>query len=296
MNSIQIYKANEILENRYYQVPQELFENKLYKDKLTSDSKILYAFLLDRLTLSKKNNWINEKGEVYLIFTRQEVQDKLNLSDKTVSKAFKQLTDARLVYEKRQGLGKPNLLFVGKIQHEKIVQIADTEILRFQTRKNYDSGVVENTITDTENLRVINTNNINTDRTSLILSNQEPEIEIREDEDSYEELFKRNIEYDILVGDPHNKKLVENITNIAVEAINSNKPTLYINSEPKSKELVKSQLLKLKPNHIEYVINCLRQNMKDVKSLKSYILTTLYNSINTIEIDATLVVAKIMNE
>ena len=296
MNSIEIYKANEILENRYYQVPQELFENKLYKDKLTSDSKILYAFLLDRLTLSKKNNWINEKGEVYLIFTRQEVQDKLNLSDKTVSKAFKQLTDARLVYEKRQGLGKPNLLFVGKIQHEKIVEIADTEILRFKTRKNYDSGVVENTITDTENLRVINTNNINTDRTSLILSNQEPEIEIREDEDSYEELFKRNIEYDILVGDPHNKKLVENITNIAVEAINSNKPTLYINSEPKSKELVKSQLLKLKPNHIEYVINCLRQNMKDVKSLKSYILTTLYNSINTIEIDATLVVAKIMNE
>ena len=39
------YKSNETLENRYYQIPQELFENSLYKDKLTSDSKILYAFI-----------------------------------------------------------------------------------------------------------------------------------------------------------------------------------------------------------------------------------------------------------
>ena len=60
----------EILENKYYGVPQELFSNELYKDKLNSDAKILYAFLLDRLTLSSKNNWINEKGKVYLIFTR----------------------------------------------------------------------------------------------------------------------------------------------------------------------------------------------------------------------------------
>ena len=43
------YKSNETLENRYYQIPQELFENSLYKDKLNSDSKILYSFLLDRL-------------------------------------------------------------------------------------------------------------------------------------------------------------------------------------------------------------------------------------------------------
>jgi len=162
LNKIEIYKANEILENRYYQVPQELFENRLYKDKLNSDSKILYGFLLDRLTLSKKNNWINENGEVYLIFTRQEVQSKLNLSDKTVSKAFKQLTGVGLLAEKRQGLGKPNLIFVGKIQHEEITEVAEPENLRFKNRKNYDSGDGETPATDTENLRGINTNNINT--------------------------------------------------------------------------------------------------------------------------------------
>ena len=71
------YKSNETLENKFYQIPQELFVNSLYKNKLNSDSKILYSFLLDRLTLSQKNHWIDKEGNIYLIFTRDEVCNKL---------------------------------------------------------------------------------------------------------------------------------------------------------------------------------------------------------------------------
>lgn len=150
------YKSNETLEHKYYQIPQELFVNEKYKNKLNSDSKILYAFLLDRLSLSQKNYWIDEDNNVYLIFTREEVQEKLNLSDKTVTKSFKILMEVNLVQEKRQGLGKPNLIYVGKINH------SDSENLRFLTRKNYDSGIEKSTTLDSENLRGINTNNIKT--------------------------------------------------------------------------------------------------------------------------------------
>ena len=150
------YKSNETLEHKYYQIPQELFVNEKYKNKLNSDSKILYAFLLDRLSLSQKNHWIDEDNNVYLIFTREEVQEKLNLSDKIVTKSFKILMEVNLVQEKRQGLGKPNLIYVGKINH------SDSENLRFLNRKNYDSGIGESTALDSENLRGINTNNINT--------------------------------------------------------------------------------------------------------------------------------------
>ena len=151
------YKSNETLEHKYYQIPQELFVNEKYKNKLNSDSKILYAFLLDRLSLSQKNHWIDEDNNVYLIFTREEVQEKLNLSDKTVTKSFKILMEVNLVQEKRQGLGKPNLIYVGKINH------SDSENLRFLNRKNYDSGIGESTALYSENLRGINTNIINTD-------------------------------------------------------------------------------------------------------------------------------------
>lgn len=148
------YKANECFEHLYYQIPMELFFNKNYKDKLNSDSKILYGFLLNRLTLSAKNNWIDKDGNIFLIFTRKEVQELLGLSDKTVTKAFKQLNECKLIYEKKQGANKPNLIYVGKIAHNKnLIQVI---------RKNYESRIVKSTTHDTENLRAnYNNNNYN---------------------------------------------------------------------------------------------------------------------------------------
>lgn len=166
MKEIDYYKNNEILENSYYQIPQELFINKLYKEKLNSDSKILYAFLLDRLSLSQKNHWFDKLNRVYLIFTREEVQDKLCLSEKTVTKAFKQLTDTNLIAEKRQGLGKPNLIYVGKIQHEEIMTNIEQENLQALNSKNYGSRTVKNTILDVEKFPTINPNNIKTNITN----------------------------------------------------------------------------------------------------------------------------------
>ena len=84
------YKVNEYLENTFYQVPKELFTNPYYK-KLNSDSILLYALLLDRLSVSRKNEWIDEDGNVFLLFARKDVEKKLKLSDKTVTKAFKLL-------------------------------------------------------------------------------------------------------------------------------------------------------------------------------------------------------------
>ncbi len=69
------YKDNEYLENSYYKIPQELFVSSLYKDRLNSDSKILYAFLLDRLSLSQKNHWIDEERNIYLVFNYYYLQN-----------------------------------------------------------------------------------------------------------------------------------------------------------------------------------------------------------------------------
>ena len=141
------YKANEYLENTFYQVPKELFINPYY-EKLNSDSKLLYALLLDRLSVSMKNEWIDEDGNIFLIFSRKEASEKLKLSDKTVTKAFKQLNTVKLIFEKKQGKNKPNLIYVDKINHDK-------NIVKW-TRKNYDSRIVKSTTQDTENLRCSN--------------------------------------------------------------------------------------------------------------------------------------------
>ena len=148
------YKAHECFDYLYYPIPMELFFNKKYKGKIKSAGKLLYGFLLNRLSLSAKNNWVDEDGNIFLIFTRKEVQEMLDLSDKTVTKAFKQLKDCKLINEKKQGANKPNLIYVGKIDHaEDLIKLI---------RKNYESRIVKTTTQDTENLRCnYNNNNYN---------------------------------------------------------------------------------------------------------------------------------------
>ena len=103
------YKVNEYLENTFYQVPKELFTNPYYK-KLNSDSILLYALLLDRLSVSRKNEWIDEDGNVFLLYARKDVEKKLKLSDKTLTKAFNLLAEHKLIYEKRLGFRKKNII------------------------------------------------------------------------------------------------------------------------------------------------------------------------------------------
>ena len=150
------YKANECFEHLYYQIPMELFFNKNYENKLNSDSKILYGFLLNRLALSKKNNWFDEEGNIFLIFT---------------TKAFKQLKECKLIYEKKQGSTKPNLIYVGKIEHDKNLMkvirkkaesVKALPVTESVSRKIYESRVGKSTSHDTENLRPnYNNNNYN---------------------------------------------------------------------------------------------------------------------------------------
>ena len=123
MEDMDYYKINETMDNQFYQLPKSLFFNTLYKDKIELPGKNLYSFLLDRLSLSIKNNWCDEDGKVYLIFTRKTAQQILGVSDKTITKAFKQLEECNLIREKRQCNNRPNKIYIGKIKHDDTLEI-----------------------------------------------------------------------------------------------------------------------------------------------------------------------------
>ena len=146
------YKKNEALENVFIQVPIELFDKELYGN-LNSDSILLYGLLLSRLSLSLKNNWADKEDNIYLVFSRKEAQKMLNISDKTVTKAFKKLEEAKLIYEIRSGYRKSNIIYVGKINHQ-----TSTKTMN---RKISDSRIVKFTTHNTENLRPNNNNKYN---------------------------------------------------------------------------------------------------------------------------------------
>ena len=256
------YKSNETLEHKYYQIPQELFVNKKYKNKLNSDSKILYAFLLDRLSLSQKNHWIAEDNNVYLIFTREEVQEKLNLSDKTVTKSFKILMEVNLVQEKRQGLGKPNLIYVGKINH------SDSENLRFLNRKNYDSGIGESTALDSENLRGINTNNINTNiiNTDSINPKSDEELLLIKEKCNLNEFTKEE------------KTILEDVIDNLYYTDNLKVGNITVNHFK-----ISDKLNLITKDNLVQLLDILK-NTPNIQNAKNYLMICLYNNLGNTNI------------
>lgn len=114
--NIESIKQDEIIQYKYITIPKEIFFNKKYKT-LSSDAKILYGWLIDRLTLSLKNNWHDKDGNVYLIFTRKELHELLNISERTCTKVFKELTSVNLLYEKKRGKGLTKMLYPEKIKY-----------------------------------------------------------------------------------------------------------------------------------------------------------------------------------
>lgn len=109
-----LVKQNDNLSFRYSILPSLIIYEEPYKTKLSDKAKLLYMIILDRLKLSIKNNYTNDKNEVFIYLSRKEVQNILNCSDKTVTKAFNELISLELIFEERNGIGKNIKLYVNK--------------------------------------------------------------------------------------------------------------------------------------------------------------------------------------
>ena len=95
----------------FYMIPKEIVEDRPFCE-LSDGSKLLYSIILDRVKLSRKNGWIDDKNRVYIIFTVEEVQNTMRCAKQKATKLMQELETIGLIEKKRQGLGKPNLLYV----------------------------------------------------------------------------------------------------------------------------------------------------------------------------------------
>lgn len=252
---MELYKINETMQHTYYQMPQELFDNEKYK-YLSIEAKVIYSFLLNRMNLSRINHWINNDGEIYLIYTRKEIQCKLNLSDKPVTRAFKELRDTELIKEEKQGFGKPNLIYIGKIEHEDYdTEEAEDKRLDNQTKEDYYIG--ENTTNETEYVRTNKQNNIKH-------KNKDTDV-------SQSEVEKENLEHikqkcELYLFSEKQRNIIENALDIMFYSDN-----LKIGQAVLPKENVRSRMQLLNASIIFYAFDKLNYLKSD---------TQIHNSTN----------------
>ena len=95
----------------FYRIPKALFQEQRFQS-LSTDAKTLYGILLDRMSLSAKNGWLDEQGWVFIIFTIEDVKRSLCCADNKATKLLRELEEFGLIERKRRGLGRPSLVYV----------------------------------------------------------------------------------------------------------------------------------------------------------------------------------------
>ena len=170
---------NEVKNNAFYQFPQWLLKEEPYRN-LGDKAKLMYMLLFDRRTLSIKNKWYDDDGQIYMYFTIEQFMQELNCSNKAVVKAKKELVEVGLLEEVRQGVNKPNRLYIN----------GSVESTRQEVNKVH-AGSVESTRQEVNKVHGINTNNINTNISILSNQQQEEVDEIRKSYDMFFEAFPK---------------------------------------------------------------------------------------------------------
>ena len=273
------FYGNEADKFMFYRIPKLLFQLDEFAN-LSLDAKLMYGLLLDRVGISTSNGWTDEEGRVYIIFTIEETSKMLGCSPKKAVLIFKELVDYGLVEKKRQGLGKPSLIYVKNF-------LGDRSELQFMNGKKVNSGEVNSTIQEVSKGQCNNTNINNTEyinnnsiRISEDVDNRNEAMEMRS---SYKSLVLDNIQYgSLLTTFPYDRELLDQIVELMVDVICSNAKTIRVGGDDKPCQVVKSVFSKLTYEHVTYVIDGLNENTTKIRNMRQYLIAALYNASLTI--------------
>ena len=172
MADFEYFRAEESDQFSFFRIPKALFTEKEFAS-LSTDAKLLYGILLDRISLSKKNGWIDGDGYVYIIYTIAELQELLRMSHTTVTKLLYELDSVHgigLIERYRQGNNRPSVIyvknFVKRIRGKPVRYFAsetpetgnpDCKELEIRIARNWKSGTQKNRSPDCKNLDGSNT-------------------------------------------------------------------------------------------------------------------------------------------
>ena len=260
----------------FFRIPKALFQEQRFQD-LSTDAKTLYGILLDRMSLSVKNEWFDKKGRVFIIFTIEDVKRTLRCADNKATRLLRELEEFGLIERKRRGQGKPCLVYVKNFS-------AESSKESVKNRDNDDSCGSKIACQDPVKSRGIKKkeNKTEMNNTNLILSDESEKMKNRE---LLEEYFSHSLEIDLLLRlYPDDEDTLYQIVNLLVDTCATKRKMLHIAGDDKPAEVVRSRFMKLNADHIRFVLKCLAENSNPIRNMKQYLLASLYNAPTTMQL------------
>ena len=260
----------------FFRIPKALFQEQRFQD-LSTDAKTLYGILLDRMSLSVRNEWFDKKGRVFIIFTIEDVKRTLRCADNKATRLLRELEEFGLIERKRRGQGKPCLVYVKNFS-------AESSKESVKNRDNDDSCGSKIACQDPVKSRGIKKkeNKTEMNNTNLILSDESEKMKNRE---LLEEYFSHSLEMDLILRlYPDDEDTLYQIVNLLVDTCATNRKLLHIAGDDKPAEVVRSRFMKLNADHIRFVLKCLAENSNPIRNMKQYLLASLYNAPTTMQL------------
>ena len=292
-------------QNAFFRLPRVLYEKECFRG-LSNDAKTLYALMLDRMSLSLANKWLDEEGKVFINYSLEDIMDTLNCGKTKAVALLKELDSENgigLIEKKNMGIAKASVFYVmnfvceeevaasaedGEETVEGKTEIVDYSVSRVQKMNTEEPDVFDyctHTCSENEPDRVqnLNPNKNNINKTNMSKTILSINHDSRDEMEGYREIIKENIDYNsLLMAPPYDQEMVEGIYELILETVLSKNEEITIAGDVYPNNLVKSKFLKLNYSHVEYVIACLEKNTTKVRNIKSYLLASLFNAGSTI--------------
>lgn len=282
----------------FYRIPKLLFTYDYFK-VLSTDAKVLYGLMLDRMGLSVKNRWFDNDNRAYIYFSIEDAMELLNCGKNKAIKSMQELDSEQgigLIEKRRQGMGKANIIYVKsftvddsvKFKNQTSENSGDGENIEVcnsnrsleQTSRGLQIKLPEVYIGDSNNNKNNNTEMSNTESNLILSANDGMRID---EMAAYSKIIRKNLELDIMLERyPLEKELIQGIYELVLETVLTKGKTIVIASNEYPTELVKSKFLKLDSMHLEYVMDCLKSNTTKVMNIKKYLMASLFNAPSTI--------------
>ena len=255
----------------YFRIPKALFQDSRFR-QLSTDARTLYGILLDRMSLSVKNGWLDEQGRVYIIYTVREVQESLCCAEHKAVKLFRELEEIDLIERKRRGLGKPSLIYVKDFT-------TGLSKMHNLTCANSNSGAAQSAVQEPPKPQANKTDKNNTEM------NEPDPIHSGDIREQLEDYFYQTLEVELLLRlCPDDENTIYQIVDLLVDTCSTKRKLRRIAGDDKPTEVVRSRLKKLNADHIRFVLGCLAENTAPVRNMKQYLLAMLYNAPTTMNL------------
>ena len=291
------FYGDESQQFQYFRIPRLLITSPRFKS-LSVEAKLLYGMMLDRMSLSVKNEWYDEDGRVYIYFTVEEIRNDMNCGRDKAMKLLGELDTRKgigLIERVKQGQGKPTKLYVKRFTTREIppkpekqdepptppqeVDFADVQKSDFPTSRSRDFRRAEVEETDPSYNNINQTDFSHTDPSIYPPAPSAARMEMDRYEQSEE--IKKQIEYKVLRQEyPYDD--TESILELLVDVMTNTAPTIRIGGQIFPTTTVKRRFSQLDKEHIAYVIDSMKQTTTRINNIRAYLLTALYNAPVTI--------------